>query len=214
MRFSTIIGLSISAFSAVTLVTGLAVPASDIAASEFTTPGTPDSGFTIPEGTQPGLYKVTYDDNGFSHHIKIGEVSATDTLEDAGNGTSPLRTRQSAIDVQIKGWGCPGYEVNHDAANALVSALISACQWPVYIGARQHVYAFAWGLAAFDCNFESFPILCTKEELDFRFRNSLPQICGGWMAGWLYFGYPDVVHSIGIHAVDSSLNFCGISHAW
>jgi len=214
MRLLTAIGLSASAFSALIL----AIPAPERAA--FTSTGSPEQGFKIPKRTLPGIYKVTFDDEGVAHHVKLRDMPTdvsrrTVDSRDAVNETIALRERDTTLDIV-----CTGEELDSESVDIVVRRMYQACGPGDSIAPDVHLYAIDGQVVAFDCNFSADWIFCGDYRYEYIFQEEIPGKCGRRNAGWAQ--YSDPAHSVGMHnwlpeeqrpwSPDGGAYFCGRDH--
>ena len=103
-------------------------------------------GFTIPEGTPNGVYKVTYDAEGEATHTFIGnttiEKAQVADLPKVKARSSRFRPREDDDEVH-----CGDYDLNHDDADYSVQMLSDQCN-PDAIGSGLDFYSIWGGVVA------------------------------------------------------------------
>ncbi|KAL8366464.1 hypothetical protein RB595_004985 [Gaeumannomyces hyphopodioides] len=166
---------------------------------EFTSSGTLDGGFTIPEGLPDGIYSVSVDEDGVAHHTAVSTLSS-----------------RSGARLGLDCGG--GNEMNHQATDTAVSLLRRECGGGKTVGVGTHLYGIGNSgghqVAAFFCLFSHNPSqrACYDSEAGQRYE-SITQVCGWYREGWTdWWSGPTKEYSYGYHLVDGRRNFCGRDH--
>jgi hypothetical protein len=132
-------------------------------------------GFTVPEGTPDGVYKVEYDAEGSETHTLIGEPVHNAVARSEGS-VSRLFARQA------DGVNCGGYDLNRQNTDDAVEALKRQCN-PGAIGGNLNFYSIAGGTVAYVCNYRGIAVTCSRNEIGDS-ANRITGVCGSYRAGW------------------------------
>lgn len=222
MRLSLIAAVSVLGFAAQGHTAPSNPPAPPLEVVTFETTGSADGGFVIPDGTPPGVYMVTTDENGVSHHTKIDGINPPNTTisdndpsamavphvprAETGSGKAGLVARDNQ--------GCPGYtsDINHGDLQTISETVY----WRLYnnpnIAAGYHVYSVTWGpLVTFVCNHYSGTITFGSDLYWDMIYRVIWSTCGAWRGGWYDFASPPC--SVGYHLTSGNNVFCNQAHA-
>ncbi|CVL09964.1 hypothetical protein FPRO06_12528 [Fusarium proliferatum] len=202
MHFSIIVPALLSSSAL-----GLAVPQSEDSKlmKRFEVPGASvEEGFTIPEGTPDGFYRVHIDDDGVAHHTKVDM-----NLEPTGEGddsSSALDKRQS--------WRvtCEGSSLNRNDADLTVKLLRDGCGSGHTVQPRDHYYVISGRVASYFCNNTSGRTTCSATIVRQQIQESVSSRCGNFKAGWARWDNSNGHVSVGYQNVNSQNSFCGRNH--
>ncbi|GKU02973.1 hypothetical protein FLAG1_12158 [Fusarium langsethiae] len=203
MHFSPIIISAILSSSAF----GLAVPSAEDNkhVKRFDVPGASmEDGFTIPQNTPDGFYRVHIGEDGVAHHIKVD--MDLESL-DEGDDTSPaLNTRQS---WQIT---CEGSSLNRNDADLTVKLLRDGCGSGHTVQPRDHYYVISGRVASYFCNNTSGRVTCSATIVREQIQENISRRCGTFKAGWSRWVNSNGPVSVGYQNVNNQNSFCGRNH--
>ncbi|QPC72013.1 hypothetical protein HYE68_002765 [Fusarium pseudograminearum] len=202
MYFSSIIIPALLSSSAL----GLAVPQSEDSKliKRFDVPGASmEDGFTIPEDTLDGIYRVHIGEDGVAHHTKVDM-----NLESPhGDATwSVLDKRQS---WQIN---CEGSSLNRNNADLTVRLLRDGCGSGHTVQPRDHYYVISGRVASYFCNNTSGRLTCSATIIRQQIQENVSRRCGTFKAGWSRVNYSNGHLSVGYQNVNNQNSFCGRNH--
>ncbi|KAF2138621.1 uncharacterized protein K452DRAFT_290767 [Aplosporella prunicola CBS 121167] len=155
--------------------------------------------FTIPEGTEDGVYAVKTDANGIDQHTKLADATPIEELE----VTKP--NRFNGLVRRDRKITCGGTKnLNHadtDAANADLDRQCGGAAGN-FVASGHNFYAIRGNTVAFYCNFGGDNRCDSVTRA--QYSSAITSLCGAYNSGWgtssgkLSYGY-DV----------NSSKFCG-----
>ncbi|TLS28386.1 hypothetical protein PpBr36_01929 [Pyricularia pennisetigena] len=193
--------------------------ADNATARMFTSSGTADQGFTIPEELPEGVYSVKVDESGMAHHTRVGDISGpfvnAEPEPDVVARSSTPRT-PSRLQKRYWGYECKDHiKMQSAPTDRAVAALRKTCGKGLLAFAGTHHYAIANGdgqrIAAFYCRHAGSGY-CTDEETRYRYE-SITGVCGLYSEGWSdWWDGRFSQMAIGYHPVNPRGAFCGRNH--
>ncbi|KAL9562088.1 hypothetical protein ACKAV7_013632 [Fusarium commune] len=186
---------------------GLAVPQAGDSKlmKRFDVPGASvEEGFTIPQDTPEGFYRVHIGDDGVAHHTKVDM-----NLEPTGDGddtSSALDRRQS---WQVT---CEGSSLNRNDADLTVKLLRDGCGSGHTVQPRDHYYVISGRVASYFCNNTSGRATCSATIVRQQIQENVSRRCGTFKAGWSRWVNSNGPVSVGYQNVNSQNSFCGRNH--
>ncbi|KAL5894895.1 hypothetical protein ACKVWC_000112 [Pyricularia oryzae] len=180
-----------------------------------------DRGFTIPDGTPDGMYRVTIDDDGVAHHTRVeeggsgGKISANAVALPVG--VAPTTAAPSDPSLLLSGrqddWRvtCADYDLDRGDADTVVRTLKWGCGSGTDLRAGDDFYSKYGSVVAYFCNTSrSTTYVCTEDLIGRQIQSGgVSADCGAYRAGWSNWR-SDV--SIGYERANSNLYFCGKNH--
>ncbi|TLS28645.1 hypothetical protein PpBr36_01930 [Pyricularia pennisetigena] len=160
----------------------IALGSADSSAKTFTSAGTVDKGFIIPENLPEGVYTVTMDGAGKAHHSRVADLG--EPIVDP----EPLVEARTSFPPPLFQWkkrhfdyDCADHaRMDPDATDRAVAGVRNECGT-----SSGHYYAIANGggqrIAAFYCRFSG----SGSCGADLRYRyESIAGVCGKHTSGW------------------------------
>ncbi|KAJ4111482.1 hypothetical protein NW768_011836 [Fusarium equiseti] len=203
MHFPSIIVPAILSSSAL----GLAVPQSEDPKlmKRFDVPGASvEDGFTIPENTPDGFYRVHIGEDGVAHHTKV------DMNLESTDGSDAV---SSALDKR-QGWQvkCEGSSLNQRDADLTVKLLRDGCGSGHTVQPNDHYYVISGRVASYFCNNVSGYTTCSATIVRQQIQENVSSYCGKFKAGWSRWNYSNGHVSVGYQNVNNQNSFCGRNH--
>ncbi|KAF4869244.1 hypothetical protein CGCSCA1_v011637 [Colletotrichum siamense] len=186
-----------------------------VTATSFTSTGTLDGGFSIPDDIPDGVYSISYDDSGLAVHTAIEDLEVRDI------GAVPsieTRDRAGGATLGKRDWyhDCGGIQnMDHGATDRAVDSLKWECGGGKEIGVGERLYGISSGggqrVVAFFCLFShrGNRRSCYSDEAAQRFA-SITNVCGWYVSGWTdWWSGSTKEYTYGYHVLGDNNNFCG-----
>ncbi|KAF4457667.1 hypothetical protein F53441_427 [Fusarium austroafricanum] len=186
---------------------GLAVPQAEDSKlmKRFDVPGASmEDGFTIPQDTPDGFYRVHIGEDGVAHHTKV-DIDL-ESLNDADAISSALDKRQS---WQVT---CEGSSLNRNDADRTVKILRDGCGNGHTVQPRDHYYVISGRVASYFCNNSSGRVTCSATIIREQIQENVSRRCGTFKAGWSRWENSNGHISVGYQNVNNQNSFCGRNH--